>query len=68
MLMRLQMLKAMFGRFRRDEDGLALTEYVVLLGLLTAAVVAAVNLFGTNLAALWSDWASWIESLNTPDA
>ncbi|MGG7646069.1 Flp family type IVb pilin [Rhodovulum sp. YNF3179] len=58
--------KNLLARFRRDEDGLALTEYVVLLGLLTAAVVVAVNLFGANLAGIWSDWASWISTLSTP--
>jgi len=66
MLMRLQMLKAMFGRFRRDEDGLALTEYVVLLGLIVAAVIIAVQAFGTNLADTWDQWATWINNRATP--
>lgn len=61
-------MKILLDRFRRDEDGLALTEYVVLLGLLTAAVVTAVNLFGTNLAGIWNEWATWIDGLQTPDA
>ena len=49
-------------RLRDDEDGLALTEYLILLGLLTAAVILAVGLFGTNLAAQWDAWAGWIGS------
>lgn len=48
------------ARFRKEEDGLALTEYLILLGLLTAAVIVAVTLFGTNLAGAWTDWATWI--------
>jgi len=58
--------KNLLARFRRDEDGLALTEYVVLLGLLVAAVIVAVNLFGQNLAGVWSQWATWIDGVTTP--
>ena len=47
-------------RLRDDEDGLALTEYLILLGLLTAAVIIAVGLFGTNLALQWDAWADWL--------
>jgi len=50
----------MLQSFRKEEDGLALTEYLVLLGLLTGAVITAVLLFGTNLAGTWDDWARWI--------
>ena len=46
--------------FYHDEEGLALTEYLILLGLLTAAVITAVTLFGDNLALVWDDWAQWI--------
>jgi pilus assembly protein Flp/PilA len=45
------------GVLRKDRSGLALTEYLILLGLLTAAVITAVALFGTNLAAAWTTWA-----------
>lgn len=51
-------------RFAYREDGLALTEYLILLGLLTAAVVAAVGLFGTNLGSSWNGWGGWL-STNT---
>lgn len=53
-------IKNMFARFSKDEDGLALTEYLILLGLLTAAVVIAVGLFGDNLGIQWDTWAAWI--------
>ncbi len=46
--------------FRKEEDGLALTEYLILLGLLTGAVIASVILFGDGLAEGWRLWAAWI--------
>jgi len=50
-------------RFNDEEDGLALTEYLILLGLMTAAVITAVALFGENLGLAWGDWATWAGSL-----
>ena len=57
----LVLIKKTLGRFRREESGLALTEYLILLGLLTAAVIAAVILFGTELGANWTTWGSWMQ-------
>lgn len=54
-------------RMRDEEEGLALTEYLILLGLLTAAVVTAVILFGENLGLQWEVWANWIGTLPEPD-
>ncbi len=53
-------------RMRDEEEGLALTEYLILLGLLTAAVVTAVILFGGNLGTQWQTWAEWIGTLPEP--
>lgn len=53
----------MLRRFQSDEEGLALTEYLILLGLLTAAVIVAVLAFGGQLGILWQGWATWINSL-----
>ncbi|MBE0454146.1 MAG: Flp family type IVb pilin [Roseovarius sp.] len=47
-------------RFRDDEDGLALTEYLVLLGLLTATLIGAITLFGDALEGAWGEWTTWI--------
>ena len=44
--------------FWRDEDGLALTEYLIVLGLLTGAVIGAVVLFGGALGSNWHSAAS----------
>lgn len=46
--------------FRKEEDGLALTEYLILLGLLTGAVILAVIGFGTGLGGQWEGWTTWI--------
>ena len=47
-------------RLNDDEDGLALTEYLILLGLLTGAVIGAVIVFGTQLGVAWTSWGTWI--------
>ncbi len=46
--------------FRKDEDGLALTEYLLLLGLLTGAVILAVIGFGDALGTQWESWETWL--------
>lgn len=61
MLMKIQNL---MNRFSRDEDGLALTEYLILLGLLIGGVIVAVTLFGTNLSNSWGLWANYFGSAN----
>ena len=53
----------LLSRFQSDEEGLALTEYLILLGLLTAAVIVAVLAFGGQLGILWQSWADWLNSL-----
>lgn len=48
-----------FRRLRDEEDGLALTEYLLLLGLMVGGVIAAVAAFGTALSQGWDDWGDW---------
>ncbi|WP_428977521.1 hypothetical protein [Oricola cellulosilytica] len=50
--------------FAQEEDGIALTEYLILLGLLIAGAIAAVIIAGTNLAAAWNSWAGFFTNLN----
>jgi pilus assembly protein Flp/PilA len=52
-------LRSQVSRFSKDENGLALTEYLILLGLLTAGVIAAVLLMGTSLGTAWGTWGNW---------
>jgi pilus assembly protein Flp/PilA len=43
-----------FRQFRNDEDGAALIEYTVLLGLMLVAVVATIGLVGTWVSGQWT--------------
>ena len=43
-----------FERFRKDEEGAALIEYTVLLGILLVAVVAIIGLVGTRVSGQWT--------------
>jgi pilus assembly protein Flp/PilA len=43
-----------FSRLKRDEEGAALVEYTVLLGILLIAVIATILLVGGWVAAAWS--------------
>ncbi|WP_162528218.1 hypothetical protein [Gemmobacter caeruleus] len=58
-------IKYMASRIRDEEDGVALSEYLILLGLLVGGVIAAVLLFGTNLGDAWEAWAAWIGLADT---
>lgn len=48
-----------WARFAADQAGVVATEYLILLGLLSTAVMAAVLLIGVDLAAVWTSWATW---------
>lgn len=45
--------------FSREEDGVALTEYLILLALLVGGVILAVTIAGNNLAEAWNSWGTW---------
>ncbi len=63
----MKMLSKFAVAFVKDEEGAALTEYLVLIGLITAAAVAATILFGNTLANTFNDWSTWIgTNLNAP--
>jgi pilus assembly protein Flp/PilA len=53
--------------FSREEDGVALTEYLILLALLVGGVILAVTIAGNNLAEAWNSWGTWwTTNLNAP--
>lgn len=58
------MIEYLMIKFKHDEDGLALTEYLLLLGLLVGGVIVAVTLFGTNLGNAWNSWAGFFTRTN----
>jgi pilus assembly protein Flp/PilA len=45
--------------FCRREDGLAMTEYLILLGLLTGGTIAVLVVIGADLSGYWDTWAVW---------
>jgi pilus assembly protein Flp/PilA len=48
-------LSALAHRFRREEDGAALIEYTVLLGILLVAVIGTIIAVGGWVNTQWSD-------------
>ena len=49
----------MVRAFSREEDGIALTEYLILLGFFAVAVIVAVTAAGGNLAQAWQSWGTF---------
>ena len=47
-------LKPVLNRFKKDEDGAALIEYTVLLGILLIAVIAIIVAVGGWISGEWS--------------
>lgn len=45
----LEYLKAFAGRLRRNDEGQALVEYALILGLVSIVAIAALTLLGTNI-------------------
>lgn len=45
--------------FAADEEGIALTEYLILLGLLVGGVIVTVGLAGTSLNSAWTAWSTF---------
>ena len=41
-------------QLHREEDGLALTEYLILLGIIAGGLIALVGVFGTDLGGAWT--------------
>ena len=59
-------LSNLVKRFHSEEEGLALTEYMILLGLLTVVVIGAVTAYGESLGELWQGWADWLGAQEAP--
>jgi pilus assembly protein Flp/PilA len=50
----LQRIKAFSGRLVRDEDGVTMLEYTILLGIITVSVIASVFFAGTWVSGKWT--------------
>jgi pilus assembly protein Flp/PilA len=53
-MMLLNQLKSYVSHFKKDEDGAALIEYTVLLGILLIAVIAVIGAVGTWINGEWT--------------
>jgi pilus assembly protein Flp/PilA len=53
---------ALIHRFRRDEQGAALVEYGILVGLIAVICIAAVTIVGTQVSVAFSKIASQLTS------
>ena len=56
-------LLQLIDRFRRDNEGAALVEYGMLVGLIAVICVVAVTLLGTEVSAAFSNIASALQPL-----
>ena len=56
-------MRKLINRFRRDEEGAALVEYGMLVGLIAVICVAAVTLLGTEVSSAFSTIASALSSI-----
>ena len=56
----MQKLLELAGRFGKEEDGAALVEYTVLLGILLVAVIVTIGLVGTWISGKWTALATAI--------
>jgi pilus assembly protein Flp/PilA len=54
LMMLLNQLKSHVSHFKKDEDGAALIEYTVLLGILLIAVIAIIGAVGTWISHEWT--------------
>ena len=53
-MMLLNQLKSYVSHFKKDEDGAALIEYTVLLGILLIAVITVITAVGGWISGQWS--------------
>ncbi len=58
-------MKNILRKLQRDEDGAALVEYALLVGLIALAAIAAITLVGTDITAFFNAIAGKIAS-STP--
>ena len=56
-------MRKLINRFRRDDEGAALVEYGMLVGLIAVICVVAVTTLGTEVSAAFSNIASALTGL-----
>jgi len=59
-------MKKLIARLRRDDEGAALVEYGMLVGLIALACLAAVTLMGTSISGLMTAIANALNNIPIP--
>ena len=62
------MMKDMFVRLVREEDGQTLTEYGLIIGLVAVAVIAGLILLGGNIQNLFNSIAERLGGIQVPNS
>jgi pilus assembly protein Flp/PilA len=60
------MMKALFNRFVREENGQDLIEYALLAGFISLAAVGAITAVGTGLDGLYDTVKTQVDDAKTP--
>jgi pilus assembly protein Flp/PilA len=62
----MSIIRSLVRRFRKDEDGAALVEYTVLLGILLVAVIAIIGAVGLWINGEWSALNTALQAFPPP--
>jgi pilus assembly protein Flp/PilA len=60
-------LKKFFARVRKDENGATMIEYSILIGIITAAVIALIGAMGTYVTEEWTTLCTAADASTTTD-
>ena len=59
-------MRKLINRFRRDEDGPAMVEYGLLVGLIALVVALGAIVLGQDISTMFSNVASYLASIPIP--
>ena len=59
-------MKAIFKRFRKNEDGATAIEYGLIAALIAVVIIGAVTILGTQIRSSFTSIGTAIQSANTP--
>ncbi len=55
-------MRKLIDRFIREEDGAAMIEYTVLVGVITVAAILSIGLIGTWVSGQWGDLVTALDA------
>lgn len=61
-------MRNLIAKFRREEDGAAMVEYTVLLGIITVAVIGTVVTVGAWVSGEWGELQTALDAADAPPA